>query len=43
MPAVTADSLYQLLKQLEATFPLPAPYVTSTLAPSTPHRTHLRA
>ena len=28
MAAVTADSLYQLIKQFESTFPLPAPYVT---------------
>jgi hypothetical protein len=28
MATVTADSLYQLIKQFESTFPIPAPYVT---------------
>lgn len=28
MPSVTPDSLYELLKKFESTFPLPAPYVT---------------
>src|SRR5262245_34912482 len=28
MAAVTADQLYQMIKEWESTFPLPAPYVT---------------